>query len=277
MSGGVTGVVALGVFGEAAQLTPAERAVVVAEVAAAAPGVSMVVGLSSRETSKACQEAVESVEAGGDAVCAVMAQVNSTSVDSLHAHVVAIEAACGLPVVLQDYPAISDVHVKPATLISVLERGAPVAAIKVESPPTALAVAELAARVHTPLFGGLGGAGLLDELLSGAAGAMTGFSRPSVLVAALEAWNAGGFAAAREVLSPWLAMIAFESQARIGIALRKDSLLRQGVLRSASVRPPGQSFPGAMTRHAAAHQEAALDVLRSAEAVGVPSRSGAES
>ena len=58
-----------------------------------------------------------------------------------------------------------------------------VTAVKAEAPPTPVAVAELTARCTVPVFGGLGGVGLLDELAVGAAGAMTGFSFPEGLLA----------------------------------------------------------------------------------------------
>ena len=118
-----------------------------------------------------------------------------------------------------------------------------VVAVKAESPPTPPAVAELTAGTDLPVFGGLGGVGLIDELACGAAGAMTGFSHPEGLRAALDAYAAGGFAAAREAWAPWLPLANFEGQAAIGLALRKEILHRRGVLDTPSVRPPAREVP----------------------------------
>jgi 4-hydroxy-tetrahydrodipicolinate synthase len=93
------------------------------------------------------------------------------------------------------------------------------------------------------VFGGLGGVGLLDELASGASGAMTGFSAPEGLRAALDAFTAGGFDAARAAWAPWLPLATFEAQAGIALALRKQLMHRRGVLDHPTVRPPARPLP----------------------------------
>src|SRR5918999_6300112 len=54
---GATGLTVLGVFGEAARLTPDERRIVVRTVAAAAAGLPLVIGLSALDVEGACAEA----------------------------------------------------------------------------------------------------------------------------------------------------------------------------------------------------------------------------
>lgn len=97
-----------------------------------------------------------------------------------------------------------------------------------------------------PVFGGLGGVGLLDELAAGSAGAMTGFSHPAVLASVLRAHNEGGFASAREVFAPWLPLANFEGQLRVGLSIRKEVLRRRGVIAGARVRPPALSLPASL-------------------------------
>ena len=94
-----------------------------------------------------------------------------------------------------------------------------------------------------PVYGGLGGVGLLDELAAGAAGAMTGFSHPEGLQAALTAWADGGFRAAREAFAPWLPLVNFEAQPGVGLALRKEVLRRRGIIAESIVRPPAPKLP----------------------------------
>ncbi len=251
---GVTGVVALGVFGEAAQLTSSERALVVhTATSAIAPG-RVVVGLTSTDTTEALEEARTAVSAAGAPLAALMVQINSECAGEVVAHLRAISSQTQLPIVLQDYPVASGVRVTSATIVEILKHSDCIAAVKCESPPTSLAIAQLAPHTSVSLFGGLGGIGLLDELQAGAAGVMTGFSYPEVLVAIVQAWRRGGYAAARAAIEPWLPLINFEAQAVVGLSIRKENLRRRRVLASAAVRPPALSFPAPMTPLANAHQ-----------------------
>jgi 4-hydroxy-tetrahydrodipicolinate synthase len=118
-----------------------------------------------------------------------------------------------------------------------------VIAVKAEAPPTSVAIAQLTAALDVSVFGGLGGQGLLDELLSGAAGAMTGFSYPEALIACVRAWQSDGYEAARDALLPYLPLINFEQQARIALPVRKECLRQRGLIADAGVRAPGAPFP----------------------------------
>jgi 4-hydroxy-tetrahydrodipicolinate synthase len=121
-----------------------------------------------------------------------------------------------------------------------------VVGVKSETPPTSAAIAHLAPRLDVPVFGGLGGVGLLDELAAGSAGAMTGFSHPAALAAVLAAHRDGGFPAARDVWAPWLPLANFEGQLRVGLAIRKEVLRRRGVIATGRVRQPARSLPAAL-------------------------------
>src|SRR5690606_33569386 len=117
----------------------------------------------------------------------------------------------------------------------------------------AAAAGVVAAGTTASVFGGCGGQGLLDELLGGAAGAMTGFSFPEGLVRTIDAWHEGGFAAASRALLPYLPLINFEQQAGIALAIRKDLMQRRGLIDHATVRPPATPFPAALSEHAQRH------------------------
>lgn len=238
-----TGLVVLGVFGEGAALDTAEQAEATRTVVEAAPGLPVVVGLSARTTAVAIEQARTAVSAAGDALAGLMVQVNSPDPDVVVAHLTAIHEATGAAIVIQDYPVASGVHIGGDQLVAVVERCPFTAAVKSEAPPTAAAIAALTAAVDVPVFGGLGGVGLLDELSAGAAGAMTGFSHPEGLLAALRAFDEGGFPAARTAFAPWLPMANFEAQPGIGLALRKEILRRRGAIADAAVRPPAKPLP----------------------------------
>lgn len=239
---GSKGVVALGVFGEAARLTPDERSRVAAVVAEAAQ-LPVVLGLPELDTADVISSARALSEAAGGALRALMVQINTPDAEQLRRHLTAVYDALGVPLVVQDYPVASGVDISSADVVTALRGLEFIAAIKSEAPPTPVAIAELSAELDVPVFGGLGGIGLLDELLAGAAGAMTGFSVPDVLVRTVDAYFNGGFDAARIGYQPWLPLVNFEAQAGVGLAIRKRSLYEQGVLADAAVRPPARPLP----------------------------------
>lgn len=241
-----TGLVALGVFGEGAALDTAEQRRVVATVVDEVRGLPVVVGLSARQTAPAVEQGTAAVDAAGDNLAGLMVQVNTPAPDALARHLTAINGATGAGIVLQDYPVVSGVRITSAQILATLARCPFVVAVKSESPPTCVSIAELTAATDVPVFGGLGGVGLLDELAAGAAGAMTGFSRPEALPAALDAWRSGGMAAAHEAYARWLPLANFEAQPGIGLALRKEALRRRGIFRDAAVRPPAPAMPAAL-------------------------------
>ncbi|HET7534663.1 MAG TPA: dihydrodipicolinate synthase family protein [Nocardioidaceae bacterium] len=247
------GLVVLGVFGEGVALDSAEQAAVVGEVAKQAPGTPLVAGVSARTTAVAVEQARTAVEAAGPALAGVMVQANTTDPAVLTRHLAAVHQATGAGIVLQDYPEASGVRITAEQILAVLAECPFVVAVKSEAPPTSTAIGRLTARTEVPVFGGLGGVGLLDELGSGAAGAMTGFSHPEGLRAALDAWAAGGYEAAREAFAPWLPLVNFEAQPGVGLALRKEILRQRGIFADSSVRPPARPAPPELLRLLPSH------------------------
>ena len=245
---GATGLTVLGVFGEAAALTAEERRQVL-EIAVECTGLPLVVGVTALATRPAIEEIRAAQQIAGPRLAAVMVQANSAKPDVVAAHLDAIHRATGAKVVLQDYPLASGVAIPTAALVTAVKASPCVIAIKAEAPPTSVAIAELTAATGVSVFGGLGGQGLLDELLAGAAGAMTGFSYPEALIACVRAWQREGYAAAAAQLVPYLPLINFEQQARVALAIRKECLRERGWIRDAGVRAPSGVFPEHL-RHA---------------------------
>lgn len=242
------GLVVLGVFGEGVALDSGEQATVVSAVTKRAPQTPVVVGVSARTTAVAVEQARTAVAAAGPSLAGVMVQANSADPAVLSEHLTAVHEATGTGIVLQDYPESSGVRISAEQILDVLGRCDFVVAVKSEAPPTSVAIGRLAEQGGVPVFGGLGGVGLLDELASGAAGAMTGFSHPEGLRAALDAWTAGGYRAARDAFAPWLPLVNFEAQPGVGLALRKEILRHRGVFTDASVRPPSRPAPPQLLR-----------------------------
>jgi len=239
---GATGLTVLGVFGEAAALTSGERAQVL-ETVIECTGLPLVVGVTALATRPAIEEILAAQAVAGERLAAVMVQANSPRADTVMRHLDAIHRATGAKVVLQDYPVASGVSITTQSLITVVQACSFVVAVKAEAPPTSVAIGQLTAALDVSVFGGLGGQGLLDELMAGAAGAMTGFSYPEALIACVRAWQAEGYEAARTALLPYLPLINFEQQAKIALAVRKECLHQRGLIADAGVRAPASPFP----------------------------------
>lgn len=258
---GATGLTVLGVFGEAAALTVEERRQVL-ETAVECISLPLVVGVTALATRPAIEEIRAAQEAAGPRLAAVMVQANSAKPEVVTAHLDAIHRATGARVVLQDYPLASGVAISTEALINAVKASPSVIAIKAEAPPTSVAIATLTAATGVSVFGGLGGQGLLDELLAGAAGAMTGFSYPEALIACVRAWQREGYEAAQRELLPYLPLINFEQQAKVALAIRKECLRERGWIKDSGVRAPAAAFPENLRHGVTVHLREAAAALK---------------
>jgi len=271
---GARGVVALGVFGEAAKLDEAERAQVAttALTAALRLGLDAVIGITTLDRAETVAQAraatAVAMAVGGPAALSpggllrgLMVQIPTADPAQLAEHLTAVHGATGVGIVVQDYPRSSGVTI-PSDVLADAVRPLPfVVAVKAESTPTPLAVATLAAGCDAPLFGGLGGVALIDELGAGAAGAMTGFSFPEGLVATCAAFARDGIDAAREVWASWLPLAVFEQQDGLALGIRKEILRRRGVIADAHARQPATPFPVSLEELLVSHLAAADRLL----------------
>src|SRR5438034_11683113 len=97
------------------------------------------------------------------------------------------------------------------------------------------------------IFGGLGGVFLLEELMAGAAGAMTGFAFPAILVKVVSLYRAGKIDEAADVFYRKVPLMRFEFQDGIGMAVRKEVLRRRGAIATAAIRAPGGTLDAKTT------------------------------
>jgi 4-hydroxy-tetrahydrodipicolinate synthase len=126
--------------------------------------------------------------------------------------------------------------------------------IKLEDPPTPFKTSRILDQlknedVKVRIFGGLGGVFLLEELLAGATGAMTGFAFPEILVRIVSLFNAKKVDEAADLFYRTVPLMRFEFQEGIGMAIRKEVLHRRGALASPATRPPAAGLDAA-TRQA---------------------------
>ena len=240
---GANGLTALGVTGEVARLEePERRAVLEVVVTQAAGRVPVIAGTSADGTRTCIAYTRQAKELGAAAVMVSpprMPKLNSAAVVN---HYKALAEAVDLPIVVQDYPPIAGFAMEPALLARIAKEIPSARTIKLEDPPTPFKTArilEAAAGTAVQIFGGLGGVFLLEELIAGATGAMTGFAFPEILARIMQHWNAGERDAAADVFYRAVPLMRFEFQEGIGMAIRKEVLKRRGAIANASIRPPG--------------------------------------
>ena len=240
-SSGCEGVVALGVTGEAARLTDSERRAVAKEVIANANGMPVTLGTTAAGTSAAIAYSREAQELGAAAVMVSAPAMGKPNPDSLFTHYSRLAEAVDIPIVVQDYPQTSGVHMAPPFIARLFQEIPGVQYLKLEDPPTPTKITAIRALAGDDLaiFGGLGGMYLLDELTRGSAGAMTGFAYPEVLVSICRHMAEGDRKQAEEVFYRNLPLLLFEFQEGIGVAIRKYALQQRGLIESGRVRHPG--------------------------------------
>lgn len=230
---GVAGLTVLGVMGEAAELSEAERRAVVAAAVTGAAPLPVIVGVTGETREIVSSRARDAAEHGVNAVMVSAARTLDLGD--------AVEAAAGggLPIVIQDYPAGSGVTLDHATIAAVADACRLVVGVKAEAPPTSGRIAALR-RSHPRLgvVGGLGGLFLIDELRAGATGVMTGFALPDRLVSIVRGFAADP-AAAERAWGDLLPLIRFEAFQPFALAARKEVWRLRGVIGSAHCRRAG--------------------------------------
>src|SRR5437773_2012166 len=83
-----------------------------------------------------------------------------------------------------------------------------------------------AAGASVAIFGGLGGVVLLEALVAGAEGAMTGFAFPAILVQVVALFRSARVDEAADLFCRKVALMRFEFQEGIGMAIRKEAWKR---------------------------------------------------
>jgi 4-hydroxy-tetrahydrodipicolinate synthase len=240
---GVNGVTALGVTGEVSRLNERERRVVVEHVVDQVNGRAKVIVGASADGVRTCIEySREAKSLGAAAVMVSPPRMLKLNTESVVNHYRALAEAVDLPIVVQDYPPISGFAMEAGLLARIAKEVPAARTIKLEDPPTPFKTARIltaAGDLRVNILGGLGGVFLLEELMAGAAGVMTGFAYPEVLVKVVALYRAGRVDDAADLFYRFVPLMRFEFQEGIGMAIRKEVLRRRGALADASTRGPG--------------------------------------
>lgn len=245
---GVDGVTLLGVLGESNRLTDAERSVLIEAAVKAADRIPVIVGCSHPGTSATidlCREAKRLGAAAAMIAPSKQAIPNDATVLSYYEH---IARNTDIPLVVQDHPASTEVHMSVKLLGELVSKIPAVVAVKAEAVPSPGKVETLTrmfADGPVAVLTGLGALYGYFDLERGANGFNTGFAFPEVLIAMVTAMHSGDAQACFRIYQRYLPLLVFEQQP--GVAIRKEILRRRGLIESNRVRYPASSVDDATT------------------------------
>ncbi len=244
---GVDGVTLLGLLGESNRLTDDDRSRIVAAGIEAAAGMPVIVGTSHTGTLATIALSRQAADLGAQAVMITASAQPTPSDKSVFDYFDRVAAAITLPIILQDHPAISQVHMSVDLILRMVRDIPRIEGIKGEALPSPQRIAALVAGMangrKVPVLTGLGALYGLFDLERGSEGFNTGFAFPEVLMAILREHNAGNSAAASAIFTRFLPLLVFEQQP--GLAIRKEILRLRGVIASNRVRHPGATIDAA--------------------------------
>ena len=246
---GSDGVTVLGIMGEAPKLEPGEALQLLKLAVKHLAGKPVIVGVSAPGLAAMRSLAREAMEAGAAGV--MIAPPNTLRTDDQIAayYAQAIEAiGTDIPVVVQDYPLITNVIMTPGVIRRIVSENASVVMLKAEDWPglekistLRKAQAEGALRPIAILVAN-GGLFLDFEMERGADGSNTGYAFPEMLIDVVRLSKAGRRDAAHDLFDAHLPLLRYEQQPGVGLAVRKYVLMRRGLLASDAQRKPGAAM-----------------------------------
>jgi len=247
---GVDGMTILGVMGEAPKLTTEESVAFVDRVAKRVNGrAQIVVGVSNPGLKQLGDFARRSMDLGAAGVM-VSPVTGLKNDEQIWAYLESAAKELGdIPVVLQDYPQLTQVFMSTAIVNKAFATFPSFKVLKHEEAPGLRKISRVRAAEakgerdrRISILVGNGGIHLCQELARGADGANTGFAFPEMLVEVCRKWFAGDKEGAEDLYDAYLPVVRHEQQAGIGLALRKETLRRRGIISSARTRAPGPAL-----------------------------------
>lgn len=243
---GANGLTILGMMGEAGKLSAEESLSVVNRVIART-SVPVVVGVSAPGYAAMETLSKSSMDAGAAGVM-VAPTSNLRSDDQIigYYHGVA-NVLADAPFVLQDFPLATSVVIPTKVILQIVEDCPTCVMLKHEDWPgldkiTSLRATSDAGARRISILCGNGGMYLLEEMLRGADGAMTGFAYPEMMAQVVDAMTSGNEVRARDIFDAYMPMIRYEAQPGLGLAIRKYSLAKRGAIAHPTLRQPGSAL-----------------------------------
>ena len=243
---GANGLTILGMMGEAGKLSAEESVAVVARVTARSP-VPVIVGVSAPGFAAMTELSRATMEAGAAGVMVAPPMGLKTDAQIISYFQNTADVLGDIPFVLQDFPLATDVQISPSVILNIVETCPTCVMLKHEDWPglekiSTLRTASDGGARRISILCGNGGMYLLEELMRGADGAMTGFGYPEMMRHVLDAFLSGDVERARDIFDANMPMIRYEAQPGMGLAIRKYSLAKQGIIGHPTLRKPGASL-----------------------------------
>ncbi len=244
---GATGLTVLGMMGEAPKLTVEESRDVVARILTRVNGrVPVVVGVSAPGFAqiKALTMMVMDLGAAGVMIAPPASLRTDDQIVTYYTQVA--ELIGDVPFVLQDFPLVTGVQIAPKVIARIVNDLPNCVCLKHEDWPglekiTALRAEGMLNRRISILCGN-GGLFLPEEMARGADGAMTGFAYPEMMVSVTTLYAEGDPDRAQDIFDAYLPLARFEQQPGMGLAIRKYTLARRGIIAHGALRRPGASL-----------------------------------
>ena len=247
---GVSGMTILGIMGEAPKLDQSEAIRFAECVLKRVNGrIPVIVGVSAAGINNLATLAKTTMQAGAAGV--MVSPIPGLNTEArLHNYFVEVCAALGpdIPVCYQDFPQASGVHISVESILRLTTELPQLVMLKHEDWPGLTKLSRVRAESNTgevpriSILTGNGAIFLPQEMQRGADGAMTGFAYPEMLVEVVAMHRAGEIDRAEDLFNAYLPLVRYELQPGIGLAIRKETLRRRGVIGSAKVRAPGPSL-----------------------------------
>jgi len=265
---GATGLTILGMMGEAGKLTAEESIAVVKRVTARST-VPIVVGVSAPGFAAMKTLSAAAMDLGAAGVMVAPPGGLKTDDQIVTYYHNTAEVLGDAPFVLQDFPLVTNVVIPTKVILQIVDDCPTCVMLKHEDWPglekiSALRAASDAGARRISILCGNGGLFLLEEMLRGADGAMTGFAYPEMMAQVVAACRGGNFDHARDIFDAYLPMVRYEAQPGLGLAIRKHTLAQRGVIAHDTVRKPGAGLTAATkaeTNALAARQAEKLQAL----------------
>ena len=243
---GANGLTILGMMGEAGKLSAEESVAVVERVTARSP-VPVIVGVSAPGFAAMTELSRATMEAGAAGVMVAPPMGLKTDAQIISYFQNTADVLGDIPFVLQDFPLATDVQISPSVILKIVETCPTCVMLKHEDWPglekiSILRTASDGGARRISILCGNGGMYLLEELMRGADGAMTGFGYPEMMRHVLDVFLSGDVERARDIFDAYMPMIRYEAQPGMGLAIRKYSLAKQGIIGHPTLRKPGASL-----------------------------------
>lgn len=250
LSAGATGLTVLGMMGEAQKLTIEESQLIVRRILARVAGrAPVVVGVSAPGFAQ-MTALTEMVMDDGAAGVMIAPPSSLRTDDQIVGYYHQAAGFIGeVPFVLQDFPLVTSVQMSVPVIRRIANDLPSCVCLKHEDWPGLDKIAALRAdgflNRRISILCGNGGMFLPEEMGRGADGAMTGFAYPEMMVDVVRNMQVGEVDRAQDLFDAYLPLARYEQQPGIGLAVRKYTMARRGIIANAALRRPGGALNAA--------------------------------